>query len=68
MTIEVTINGRPTALDKPMTVQEFLDLKKLHRNMVVVEHNGTILKRPQFDEITINSGDTLEVVHFVGGG
>ncbi|MBX3069644.1 MAG: sulfur carrier protein ThiS [Thermomicrobiales bacterium] len=66
--IELTINGKPVELSEPLTVQGFLDSKKLHRSMVVVEYNGTILKRAQFDEIVLASGDVLEVVHFVGGG
>jgi sulfur carrier protein len=36
--------------------------------MVVVEHNGKILKKAQFGESEIRAGDVLEVVHFVGGG
>ncbi len=68
MALALTVNGKPVELDAPMTIQEFLDLRKLHRNMVVVEHNGVILKRPQFTEVTLQSGDLLEVVHFVGGG
>jgi thiamine biosynthesis protein ThiS len=51
-----------------MTVQDFLADKGLHETMVVVEHNGVILKRSQFGERQLAAGDSLEVVHFVGGG
>jgi thiamine biosynthesis protein ThiS len=66
--IPVTINGKPVELHHGVTVQAFLDQKKLHKSMVVVEHNGVILKRAQFDSTEIHAGDQLEVVHFVGGG
>jgi thiamine biosynthesis protein ThiS len=67
-TIDVQVNGRPTQLLAGMTVADFLEQKGLHPNMVVVEHNGHILKRGQFTGVLINAGDVLEVVHFVGGG
>jgi thiamine biosynthesis protein ThiS len=34
----------------------------------VVEHNHNIITRQRLAETTLNDGDTLEVVHFVGGG
>jgi thiamine biosynthesis protein ThiS len=33
-----------------------------------VERNGTILRRAELDTIALRTGDTLEIVHFVGGG
>jgi thiamine biosynthesis protein ThiS len=35
---------------------------------VVVEWNREILDRRRFDEVILNDGDALEIVHFVGGG
>lgn len=35
---------------------------------VAVEHNGEIAPRSQLGEIALGEGDTLEIVHFVGGG
>src|SRR5437763_892859 len=32
------------------------------------EHNGEIVPRSGWAETTVNGGDRLEVVHFVGGG
>ena len=66
--IEVQVNGKLVDLGSGTTVSGFLEQKGLHQNMVVVEHNGHILKKGQFDDVEINGGDVLEVVHFVGGG
>ena len=68
MAIQLTVNGKEIDLEQPISVQSFLDSRKLHQNMVVVEHNGVILRKSQFGEIELASGDVLEVVHFVGGG
>jgi hypothetical protein len=35
---------------------------------VAIEHNLVVLKRTAFDQTTINAGDQLEIVNFVGGG
>jgi len=36
--------------------------------MVVVELNRDILERDSYRDFTVSAGDTLELVHFVGGG
>lgn len=35
---------------------------------VVVERNKRILRRDQYTDEPVESGDELELVHFVGGG
>ena len=35
---------------------------------VAVEHNGTIVARSTLDTVPLGDDDTLEIVHFVGGG
>jgi thiamine biosynthesis protein ThiS len=34
----------------------------------VVELNRQIVRRPQLDRADLADGDTIELVHFVGGG
>ena len=36
--------------------------------MVVVEVNREIIRRARHDEVALHAGDTIELVHFVGGG
>jgi thiazole synthase len=33
-----------------------------------VEHNGEIIKRDRLAEVRLSEGDTLEIIHVVGGG
>jgi thiamine biosynthesis protein ThiS len=35
---------------------------------VAVEHNRQVVKRDDFAATRLEDGDTLEIVHFVGGG
>jgi thiamine biosynthesis protein ThiS len=34
----------------------------------VVEHNRQIVRRPALEATAVTAGDTVELVHFVGGG
>ena len=67
-TIRVRLNGRERALDAGHTVQTLLDELELHPGMVVVELNREILERNSYGDVGVTEGDTIELVHFVGGG
>lgn len=67
-TIEITLNGESRRVAAGRTVAGLLDDLGLHPRMVVVEHNREILDRSRYDAAELRPGDTLELVHFVGGG
>jgi thiamine biosynthesis protein ThiS len=67
-TIRVTVNGDARTIARGVTVSGLLDALGLHPRMVVVEHNREILDRARLDAVEVREGDSLELVHFVGGG
>jgi thiamine-phosphate pyrophosphorylase len=67
-TIEVTINGKTIALDAGTTIHDFLQSKGFEDRLVVVELNEAILPRAAFPSTSLDDGDRVEIVHFVGGG
>ncbi len=67
-TTTITLNGKETVLPEGSTVSTFLESRALVGKLVVVEINGTIVPRAEFDDRVFASGDLVEVVHFVGGG
>jgi thiamine biosynthesis protein ThiS len=66
--LAVTINGEPRRLLSPATLLDLLAQLGLDPQTVVVELNREIVRRPRFGETTLADGDTIELVHFVGGG
>lgn len=64
----ITVNGKQEVLTDDMTLLEYLTYKGLKLDGVVVEYNGGILKQEQWEDITLNEKDALEIVSFVGGG
>jgi len=67
-TVRITLNGDPYDLNPPMTIGRLLATLDIDRRQVAVEHNLTIIKRATFDTAIVGSGDTVEIVNFVGGG
>jgi thiamine biosynthesis protein ThiS len=67
-TIQVTVNGDRRDVARGRTVQQLLSDLGLHPQLVVVEHNREILDRKRYSVVEVREGDSLELVHFVGGG
>lgn len=67
-TVRVQLNGKEREVAAGQSVRELLESLDLHPGMVVVELNREILDRARYDEFTVGEGDTIELVHFVGGG
>lgn len=66
--IELQVNGRPRVVSEGLTVRELLEKLDLQPATIVVERNLEILERDAYDEVVLEEGDRLELVHFVGGG
>jgi sulfur carrier protein len=64
----ITLNGEPFTLADSVTVSELLACLKIDGRRVAVELNLVVLKRHAFDTTTVNEGDEVEIVNFVGGG
>jgi len=67
-TITVTVNGKSREVPSGKTVRAFLEGLGLNPELVVVERNREILDRSRYGDVTVEAGDVLELVHFVGGG
>jgi sulfur carrier protein len=67
--MKITINGDTTEVSDSLTVTTLLTEQKVKMpEMVSVELNGEILKREDFPATTINDGDAVEFLYFMGGG
>jgi thiamine biosynthesis protein ThiS len=64
----VTVNGEERSFAPGLSVQGLLEELGLHPRLVVVERNREIVERASYPAVEVRPGDTLELVHFVGGG
>jgi len=66
--MNIYLNGEPRDVPEHLTLAALLEWLKLPADQVAVERNREIASRASWGETIIQSGDRLEVVHFVGGG
>jgi thiamine biosynthesis protein ThiS len=65
----VVVNGAERRIPDGWTLADLLASLELDARTVVVERNGTILRdRLSFASLDLAADDSLEIVHFVGGG
>lgn len=63
-----TVNGESRPLAGPMTVTDLLVDLGLDGRKVAVERNEAIVPRSVYGSTRLEPGDSLEIVHFIGGG
>ena len=66
--ITINVNGEKRETHAGRTIEDLLGELGLHPRLIVVEHNREILDRSAFDATVVHAGDSIELVHFVGGG
>ena len=66
--VMVTINDETRALPAASSVADLLTSLGLDRRKVAVERNAEIVPRAAYATTRLESGDRLEIVHFIGGG
>ncbi len=71
MPLTVTLNGHTRCfphLKDSTFLSELLAELGLKPDRVAVEKNGDIVARRNWENLCVQEGDKLEIVHFVGGG
>ena len=66
--MRITVNGDPYELDQPITISRLLTRLEIDPRRVAVERNLVVVKRAIYGSVTLQSGDEVEIVNFVGGG
>jgi thiamine biosynthesis protein ThiS len=65
--MRLKLNGKERDVENAATVEELIVALGIHR-AIVVERNGEIVTSRYFAETKLEEGDTLEILHMVGGG
>ena len=65
--MELKINGKNRPFDE-ISLYDIVLTIGLDPSRVAVELNGRIIPRSDFKDTFPKNGDSLEIVHFVGGG
>ena len=69
--MKLTINGQDrnfAQLAPGTALSALLEHLQLRADRIAVEQNGSIVARNAWPDTSVNDGDKLEIVQFVGGG
>ncbi|MFZ2754602.1 MAG: sulfur carrier protein ThiS [Lysobacteraceae bacterium] len=66
--MDIRLNGEPLALSAPCTLGALLIAQGLAERRVAVEVNGEIIPRGRHAGHLLSEGDSVEIVHALGGG
>jgi sulfur carrier protein len=66
--MNIIVNGKDLACSEGLTVHGLLVELGLKPDAIVVELDAEILPRAAYATTTVSDGDSLEFIHFVGGG
>ncbi|MBD0316414.1 MAG: sulfur carrier protein ThiS [Nitrospiraceae bacterium] len=65
--MQVKVNGKPEEVQGG-TVLDLLKAKKIEPQMVAVEVNDKMLERDHLGTTSLNEGDQVEFLFYMGGG
>lgn len=66
--MQIKVNGKTHPLAGQISVAALTESLGINATQVAVEKNGEIVSRSRWAEVTVNDGDAIEIVRFVGGG
>ncbi|MCK8487938.1 sulfur carrier protein ThiS [Paenibacillus sp. MBLB2552] len=67
--MQVRLNGKETILNEGcITLADLLAEPPWRDRKLLIELNGTVVKKEDYPVIPLSEGDQIELVHFVGGG
>lgn len=66
--MKVFLNGETREIPAGLDLEQLLEHFSLPSQRVAVELNRSVVRRADWKSIEIKDSDTIEVIHFVGGG
>lgn len=66
--MNLTVNGDTLEIEAQASISDLLKFLKVEAPRVAVELNLEIVPKTQYESTSLNEGDRVEVVSFVGGG
>lgn len=66
--MQITINGEKEDIADGISLHQLIEERGHSPETVVAELNFDIVPAGTFADVRLNPGDSLELLHFVGGG
>lgn len=66
--MNIVVNGENLSCTDGLSVRALLLEMGLSPDAILVERNASIVQRSAYETTMVSEGDSLELIHFVGGG
>ena len=66
--IKIKINGKYMIIKQKTSVQDLIKALKVPIDKIAVEMNKEILDKKKLKKKMLENKDSIEIVHFIGGG
>ena len=66
--IKIKVNGKKVIFNENDSIETLIKKLKIPLNKVAIELNKKILNKKKINKINLNNNDSIEIVHFIGGG
>ena len=66
--IKIKLNGKIKSINDNYKIQTLLDELNIPLRKVAIELNQEIIDKNKLNKIKLRKMDTIEIVHFIGGG
>ena len=66
--IKIRVNGKVKSISDNYSVSDLVKNLKIPMKKVAIELNQEIIDKKNISKINFKENDTIEIVHFIGGG
>lgn len=67
--MKITLNNNPEEIEaNELTINELLKVKNFTFKMLVVKINSKVVRKHEYDSVTVKDGDHVTVLHLISGG
>ena len=66
--IKIKINGKYMIIKQKTSVQDLIKALKIPIRKIAIEMNREILDKKKINKKMLKNNDSIEIVHFIGGG
>lgn len=66
---KIKVNGKEQEIDEPVSLAQLIKNNKVEQpDMVSVQLNGEFVLRSHYESTSLNHGDEVDFLYFMGGG
>ncbi len=66
--MNIVLNNESNQVHDGITIEELLDVKKIHTKYIAIEINKKIIPKSSYYKHELKEGDIIEIITAIGGG